>query len=30
VVASSLLDAARKILQIEATFQPLISVLGKA
>ena len=30
VVASSLLDAARKILQIEATFQPLISMLGKA
>jgi D-glycero-D-manno-heptose 1,7-bisphosphate phosphatase len=30
VAASSLLDAARKILQIEATFQPLISMLGKA
>lgn len=29
VVASSLLDAARKILQIEVTFLPLISMLGK-
>jgi D-glycero-D-manno-heptose 1,7-bisphosphate phosphatase len=29
VLASSLLDAVRKILQIEATFQPLISMLGK-
>jgi D-glycero-D-manno-heptose 1,7-bisphosphate phosphatase len=29
-VASSLLDAARKILLIETTFQPLISMLGKA
>jgi D-glycero-D-manno-heptose 1,7-bisphosphate phosphatase len=30
LVASSLLDATRKLLQIEATFQPLISMLGKA
>jgi D-glycero-D-manno-heptose 1,7-bisphosphate phosphatase len=30
VVASSLLDASRKILLIEATLQPLISMLGKA
>jgi D-glycero-D-manno-heptose 1,7-bisphosphate phosphatase len=30
VVASSLLDAVRRILQIEASFQPLVSMLGKA
>ena len=30
VVASSLLDAAHKILKIEATLQPLISMSGKA
>jgi D-glycero-D-manno-heptose 1,7-bisphosphate phosphatase len=30
LVASSLLDAAHKILQIEAMLQPLISMLGKA
>jgi D-glycero-D-manno-heptose 1,7-bisphosphate phosphatase len=30
LVASSLLDAAHKIMQIEATFQPLISILRKA